>query len=328
MSLVYITHHNENIFNVEREPDPIPYLLLKENGVYLANINVGKHYMLLLSPLETVKKAARFHKMLRDRLDMEHKKHSVVMLDGGVRLLTDAKKSLHRTMGCANVPLDPPCAFLRKHQGVKWRRENLHVCPKGGNMPPLPPIGKKPKKAEMVPNFILRNIRCARHTVKCPPPPRIVDTPVGDRQNLLNSGLVPQFVCRKDFGAVPVYLTKTKKMLQKAHDICCKENARLRELCAGIKSPIKSAFAASPDGMPPQPEMPGMRIMDQQERNEILVGLRAHLNEMTKTYQSMPLLIDSESKRQRKGKLENELRQIEQDILLLETSPIIYVSLY
>lgn len=37
MSLVYITHHNENIFNVEREPDPIPYLLLKENGLYLAN---------------------------------------------------------------------------------------------------------------------------------------------------------------------------------------------------------------------------------------------------------------------------------------------------
>lgn len=37
MSLVYITHHNENIFNVEREPDPIPYLLLKEDGEYLAN---------------------------------------------------------------------------------------------------------------------------------------------------------------------------------------------------------------------------------------------------------------------------------------------------
>lgn len=37
MSLVYITHHNENIFNVEREPDPIPYLLLRENGEYLAN---------------------------------------------------------------------------------------------------------------------------------------------------------------------------------------------------------------------------------------------------------------------------------------------------
>lgn len=32
MSLVYITHHDENIFTVEREPDPIPYLLLRDNG--------------------------------------------------------------------------------------------------------------------------------------------------------------------------------------------------------------------------------------------------------------------------------------------------------
>lgn len=281
-------------------------------------------------PLETVKKAERFHKRLRDRLDMEYKKHSVVMLNDGVRLLTDAKKSLHRTMGCANVPLDPPCAFLRKHQGVKWRRENLHVCPKGGHMPPLPPIGKKPKKAEMVPNFVLRNIKCARNFVRCPPPPRFVDTPVGDRQNLLNSGLVPQFVCRKDFGEVPVYIHKTKKMLKKAHAVCCKEQARLMDLCGGIKSPIKSAFVAEPEGLDNSgpPEMPGMRVMDQEERNEILVGLRAHLNEMTKIYQSQSLLIDSESKRVRKGKLEDDLRQLEKDILLLETSPIIYVSLY
>jgi len=49
---------------------------------------------------------------------------------------------------------------------------------------------------------------------------------------------------------------------------------------------------------------------------------------MTKQYQSMSLLIDSIAKRQRKSKLESDLRQVEQDILLIETTPIIYVSEY
>ncbi|EDV96679.1 enkurin [Drosophila grimshawi] len=309
MSLVYITHHNENIFDLEREPE--------------------KPQNLFANPDDTAKKAAKFSKGLRDRLNMEYKKHSMQVLDDGVRLLSDAKKSHHRTMGCAHVPLDPPCAFLRKNQGVKWRRENMHVCPKGESMPPLPEMGKKMKKADMVPNFVLRNIKCARNTVRCPPPPRYVDTPGGTRQNLLNSGMVPQFVCRKDFGQVPVYIKKTKKLMNKLHVDCCKEQARLMEICGGVKPSDSLAAITQPIRTDSTPtEMPGMRIMDQAERDEILVGLRAHLNEMTKSYQSMSLLIDSENKRQRKRKLESDLRQVEQDILMLETTPIIYVSLY
>ncbi|ALC43345.1 CG16984 [Drosophila busckii] len=310
MSLVYITYHDENIFDVERETER-------------TQTTTQVH--------DTAKKAAEFSRQLRNRLDMEYKKQSVVLQKDGVRLLTDAKKCLHRSMGCANVPLDPPCAFLRKNHGVRWKRENLHVCPPPRHMPPLPPIGKKEQKSNMVPNFIVRNIRCARNTNRCPPPPRIVDTPVGARQNLLNSGLVPQYVCRKDFGQVPVYIHKTKKMLGQLRDICCKEQARLMELCGGKKGADAAAGGSKQvltkvDGV--APDMPGMRIMDSPERNELLSGLRQHLNEMTKQYQSMSLLIDNESKRLRKGKLESDLRQVEQDILMLETSPIIYVSLY
>lgn len=329
MSLVYITHHNENIFDVEREPEKPQDSQMMQYGRTNKGQVEGPHLGDGIN--ETTEKAALYAKELRSRLNTEYKKHSMVMLKDGVRLLTDAKKSHHRTMGCANVPLDPPCAFLRKNQGVKWRRENLHVCPKGANMPPLPEFDKKEKKSDMVPNFVLRNIRCARSTVRCPPPPRYVDTPDGTRQNLLNSGMVPQYVCRKDFGQVPVYIKKTKKMLTAAHATCCKEQARLMELCGGFKGAAASSSKlqqAQSGGEAAAPEMPGMRVMGQAERSDILVGLRAHLNEMTKSYQSMSLLIDSENKRQRKGKLEGDLRQLEQDILLLETSPIIYVSLY
>ncbi|XP_034657231.1 enkurin [Drosophila subobscura] len=311
MSLVYITHHDENIFDCEQEY--INQEVSKPSRVY----NTA-----------TAMKGARFAKSLRDRLDVEDKKHSVIMQNDGMRLLTDAKKAHHRTMGCAHTPIDPPCAYLRKNQGIKWRRENTHVCPKGEKMPPLPGIGSKRQEPIMVPNFIRRNIQCAKQTVPCPPPPRYIDTPVGTRHNLLNSGLLPQFICRKDFGKVPIYLKKTKKMLTEMNAICDKERARLMELCRGVKGHTRTTTTTSPGAAHAPPEVPGMRVMDQKERNEIIEGLRQSLGEKTKQYQSMSLLIDSVAKVQRKGKLETELRQVEQDILLLETSPIIYVSLY
>lgn len=281
-----------------------------------------------------MEKAARFAYKLRNRLNVEDKKLSCIVQNDGTRVLTEAKKSLHRTMGYAHTPVAPPSAFLRKNQGVKWRRENTHKCPKVKPMPPLPPPGNV-GKTNVAPNFIKRNKEAAGRTVSCPPPPRYIDTPVGTRHNLLSSGLVPQHIGRKDFGKIPIYLKRTKKMLAEANAVCAKEQARLLELCRGIKGFTKSSLtkvSAGPSEVKKvsagPPEVPGMRVMDQAERNEILEGLRMSLTEMTKQYQSMSLLIDSAAKRARKSKLETDLRQVEQDILLIETTPIIYVSEY
>ncbi|KAI8039127.1 enkurin [Drosophila gunungcola] len=307
MSLVYITHHDENIFGCENEFERA----------------AGPKESVFVYKNPIVERAAKYARDLRERFNVEDKKLSVVLQNDGTRVLTEAKKSLHRTMGCAHTPIDPPCAFLRKNQGIKWRRENTHKCPKVPPMPPLPPAGSGGHKCTMAPNFIKRNKMCAKETIPCPPPPRYVDTPAGTRHNLLNSGLVPQFICRKDFGKVPVYLKKTKRMLADMNAVCAKEQARLLELCRGIKG-----FTQASVNLGGPPEMPGMRVMNQPERNEILEGLRLSLTDMTKQYQSMSLLIDSIAKRQRKSKLESDLRQVEQDILLIETTPIIYVSEY
>ncbi|XP_017096372.1 enkurin [Drosophila bipectinata] len=312
MSLVYITHHDENILECEQD-------FVKASGP-------KESFYVFRHPI--VEKAARYARGVRDRLNIEDKKLSMIVQKDGTRVLTEAKKSLHRTMGCAHTPIDPPCAYLRKNQGIKWRRERDHVCPKTEGMPPLPRPGSCHKKG-MTANFIKRNRECAGQTIPCPPPPRVVDTPVGTRQNLMNSGLVPQFICRKDFGKVPVYLKKTKKLLAEMNAICAKEQQRLLELCRGIKGYTRAAgVTAAAAAAAGPPEMPGMRVMDQAERNEILEGLRMSLTEMTKQYQSMSLLIDNIAKRQRKSKLEHDLRQVEQDILLIETTPIIYVSQY
>ncbi|XP_030372006.1 enkurin [Scaptodrosophila lebanonensis] len=300
MSLVFITHHDENIFDVESEMDEA------------ARIGHGRKKYSSKQLLEGNKIAQE----LRDRLNAEFRKTEMVIQDDGLRLLCSARKADHRTMGCAKTHIDPPCAFLRKNQGVKWRRENEHVCPKGiRDMPPLPRRQPTPGRPTRYPNFVKRNIRCAGKTVPCPPPPRYVDTPIGTRHNVLNSGLVPQFICRKDFGKVPIYLQKTKKMLTETREKCVKEEERMRTLCR-----IREYRTAKTT------DIPGMRLMEAPERAEILEGLRQYLNEMTKQYQSMSLLIDTVAKRQRKGKLEADLRQAEQDILLMETSPVIYVS--
>ncbi|KAH8305588.1 hypothetical protein KR059_002345 [Drosophila kikkawai] len=305
MSLVYITHHDENILECEQD------------------FVSGSKPSVSCYKNPTVEKAARLAKKLRERLNEEDKKLSVILQNDGTRVLTEAKKSLHRTMGYAHTPINPPNAFLRKNQGVKWRRENTHKCPKGMPMPPLPPPGSV-GKTNVAPNFIKRNKESAGKTVTCPQPPRYVDTPVGTRHNLLSSGLVPQHLGRKDFGKIPIYLKRTKKMLAEANAVCAKEQARLLELCRGIKGYTRTSLT----NLGGPPEVPGMRVMGQAERNEILEGLRMSLTEMTKQYQSMSLLIDSQAKRQRKSKLETDLRQVEQDILLIETTPIIYVSEY
>ncbi|KAH8373978.1 enkurin [Drosophila serrata] len=305
MSLVYITHHDENILDCEQEFASGPK----------ASIYNYKN--------PTVEKAAKYARKLRERLNDEDQKLSVILQSDGTRILTEAKKSLHRTMGYAHTPINPPNAFLRKNQGVKWRRENTHKCPKPIPMPPLPPAGSA-GKVKIAPNFIKRNKEAAGKVTISPQPPRYIDTPVGTRHNLLSSGLVPQHISRKDFGKVPIYLKRTKKMLAEANAVCAKEQARLLELCRGIKGFTRTSLTMV-DG---PPEMPGMRVMDKPERNEILEGLRSSLTEMTKQYQSMSLLIDSQAKRLRKSKLETDLRQVEQDILLIETTPIIYVSEY
>ncbi|EDW93917.1 enkurin [Drosophila teissieri] len=307
MSLVYITHHDENIVGCEHDFEKAQ----------------GPRESIFVYKNPVVERAAKYARKLRERLNEEDKKLSVILQADGTRVLTEAKKSAHRTMGCAHTPIDPPCAYLRKSQGIKWRRENTHKCPKMPPMPPLPPPGSGGKKPTMVPNFIKRNRMCAGKTIPCPPPPRYVDTPVGARHDLLNSGLVPQFICRKDFGKVPIYLKKTKRMLADMNAVCAKEQARLLELCRGIKGFTRASVQSSGP-----PQVPGMRVMEQAERNEILEGLRLSLTEMTKQYQSMSLLIDSIAKRQRKSKLESDLRQVEQDILLIDTTPIIYVSEY
>lgn len=57
-------------------------------------------------------------------------------------------------------------------------------------------------------------------------------------------------------------------------------------------------------------------------------GLKKNFDAIFKVYQGLSLYTDTVAKRLRKGKLERDLRQIEQDIHLMESTPEIYISDY
>lgn len=54
-------------------------------------------------------------------------------------------------------------------------------------------------------------------------------------------------------------------------------------------------------------------------------GLKNNWHELQREYQSLPILTDTVKKQTRKMELEAKLRQLEQDILLVDSNPFIYV---
>ncbi|XP_075162203.1 enkurin [Haematobia irritans] len=290
MSLVYITYHDENIFDVDNEED------------------------FHKSRRQRLKYNSKFKEMVREEKKSKH----VIEMPDHRKLLTSSAKNSHQTMGYAITPVELPCNFLRKNQGVKWQRLKEHQCPPKREIPPVPhfhhhqhmsagPHTHSDHKHRA--NFVALNVELIKKAQARRPPPRYIDTPKGDRHNLLNSGLVPQYICSKNFGKVPCYIDARKKMLQQLNDRCAKQTK------------IEAENACSR-------YMPTIKKLSSDERNEILRGLRTNFGNLFKIYQSLSVCTDTNTKQLKKGKLENELRQLEQDIYLMEHNPEIYVSAY
>jgi hypothetical protein len=55
-------------------------------------------------------------------------------------------------------------------------------------------------------------------------------------------------------------------------------------------------------------------------------GLKENWEKLQREYQSLPLLTDTVPKMMRKAKLENSLKSLEKDILLIENNPHIFIA--
>lgn len=59
--------------------------------------------------------------------------------------------------------------------------------------------------------------------------------------------------------------------------------------------------------------------------HSFLQNLKINWTEIQKEYQGLPILTDTIPKKLRKTKIENDLKQLERDIVFIESRPYIYV---
>ncbi|XP_011369329.1 enkurin [Pteropus vampyrus] len=150
-------------------------------------------------------------------------------------------------------------------------------------------------------NFIHTNAADVIMGVAKKPKPIFVDKRTGDKHDLEPSGLVPKYINKKDYGITPEYICKRNEEVKKAQE----------EYDKYIQENLRKA---------------AMKRLSDEEREAVLQGLKKNWEEVHKESQSLSVFIDSIPKKIRKQKLEEEMKQLEHDIGVIEKHKIIYIA--
>ncbi|XP_024939462.1 enkurin [Cephus cinctus] len=230
-------------------------------------------------------------------------------------------KSAHRTLGVPSVTLNPPSEYLKKRTRVEPRRDDVkhvhyhrpdyqHKLPswerikkQSKSEDDLPALPQDPLKTGRI-NFPKQNIINVKKSKAKQPRMRYVDTRFGDAHDLVPSGLLPSYLYRKDYGKPPKYVLE--KFKQKSKTVKSDKDGQGSSVSLDVMHP-KCRYVTAP------------------ERANLLYGMKKRWEEMTKEFQCLPFLTDTLPKVKRKTKLENDLRQLEKDIDIIERHPYIYV---
>ncbi|XP_075996510.1 enkurin-like isoform X2 [Genypterus blacodes] len=211
-------------------------------------------------------------------------------------------KCAMRTMGPANVEVPAPDKYLLKHSKEPKLPENFSaVAPKTSTLrrPPVPLRTEKP----------LMGLQTRRDFVKTAhedilqktPQPIYADTKRGDKHLLENSGLVPKYRKKKDYGEIPKYLHQRNEETRRAQE--------------DYDQYVKD-----------QRRQGSMKQLSEAQRHAILEGLRKNWDKLHTEYQSLSVVIDTLSKKAHKERLEMTMKQLEADIDLFEKFNTIYIS--
>uniref|UniRef100_A0A3B3ZUV2 Enkurin domain-containing protein n=1 Tax=Periophthalmus magnuspinnatus TaxID=409849 RepID=A0A3B3ZUV2_9GOBI len=208
-----------------------------------------------------------------------------------------------RTMGPAKVETPSPENFLKKHSKDP-KLSDIQPClctPKGldtdSRKPPVPTRTEIPPMGIQTKRDFTKT--CTFVTSK--PKPISVDTYKGHKEVLENSGLVPKYIKKTDFGKVPTYLQKhntEKKKAQEEYDNYVKE----------------------------QREKQAMKQLSEEERRDILEGLKKNWDRIHHEYQGLSLVIDTWCKRAHKERLEADMKRLEKEMETFERFKVIYIA--
>ncbi|KAF7418398.1 hypothetical protein HZH68_001051 [Vespula germanica] len=226
-------------------------------------------------------------------------------------------KYAHRTFGPPQVPLQLPSQYLKKRSRKEYRKtgiEHVHIRNPQyqQKLPSWVPIKVKvketcgelpidPVKLGRI-NFKKQNIIDVKEFRPRKLKERYVDTRYGDTHDLKSSGLYPVYIHRKGFGKVPKIMKKIKYEVMKKE---LKEDKSKND-----KHIDEHKY----------------HCISEEERKELLDGMKKRWDDMMKEFQCLPFIIDTPPKVQRKAKLEYELQQLEKDIATLERHPYICIS--
>ncbi|XP_041824402.1 enkurin isoform X2 [Melanotaenia boesemani] len=208
-----------------------------------------------------------------------------------------------RTMGPAKVDLPPPDKYLKKHSKEPKLPEktdsskdprSTHFC--SVRKPAVPARTERPLMG--IPSK--KDFRETTVAVPKKPQPIQVDSSHGHRERLENSGLVPKYIMKNDYGKTPVYLQKRKEAEQTAqeHDRLVKEEGQHRAI---------------------------QRLPDE-ERQRVLEALKKEWDTYMQMYQKIPFLMETPSQKAHKIELEKRMDELEKKISLIERFKTIYIT--
>ncbi|KAK3572507.1 hypothetical protein QTP86_034298 [Hemibagrus guttatus] len=155
-------------------------------------------------------------------------------------------------------------------------------------------------------DFVRSNAMESIMAVPRKPQPAHTHTKHGDTELLENSGLVPKYIRKeasetKDYGQIPQYLTQRQEEVRQAQE----------EYDRYVKERMKEG---------------AMKQLSEEERQEILDGLKKNWEELHHQYQGLSVITDTMPKKHRKERLESEMKQLEKDIELMERYKTIYIA--
>ncbi|XP_008147089.1 enkurin [Eptesicus fuscus] len=216
----------------------------------------------------------------------------------------DMKKSktAMKTMGPPKVEVPSPKDFLKKHSKEKAVPPKKKFDRFETKKPPVPLRTDHPVMGvQSGKNFINTNAADVIMGVAKKPKPIYVDKRTGDKHDLENSGLVPKYINKKDYGVTPEYICKRNEEVKNAQE----------EYDNYIQESLRKA---------------AMKRLSDEEREGVLQGLKKNWEEVHKEFQSLSVFIDSLPKKIRKQKLEEEMKQLEHDIGVIEKHKVIYIA--
>ncbi|XP_067108133.1 enkurin [Osmerus mordax] len=241
----------------------------------------------------------------REEVKIEKQPRYMSMFRSQVKQERMQNKTTNKTMGPAKVDVPSPEKYLLKHSKEPKLPETQRLTNRGTTTVRKPRVPTKSEQPLMgihtKKDFIKTNANESIMSVPRKPQPIYADTKSGDKQLLENSGLVPKYIKKKDYGETPEYLLQRREEVKRAQE----------EYDNYVKERMKQG---------------AMKQLSDDERQSILRGLKNNWEELHHQYQGLSVVTDTTPKKYRKERLELEMKQLERDIDMIERYKTIYIA--